>query len=385
MLESSRERNCGVREVFDPSSVSDLVSHEYVVIQNNLEVYRRLFKYKYREALGGNQLAVFVGFDSYSALASSGTEAVLEKWLAVAMGGVFRSDHLGHICPDCLTETLRMIGKNGDDIKKTCEVCGGEVDDMVSDIDDFDQSLSRDVTYAPVPHSSYCGLGCTFHPKNTANVKDHRNYMYKLANSNNVLFSDFAEEFPELAAELDAGAYMVQFGEYVFCRMGAFVRKAPVSEVFDVVEGFWHRYDAMLRMQKLTLQMDAKGKFSREKIIAMSLCTHYGFDVSKEDQAFINSVGLEIERFKPFVEAREHHVSAKTLAETVFYINLLVFNKTGLASKVKSDLDIDLGLVNFYDKVKMILQNDAVAEDTSSVLLDASERANELRATVPSS
>jgi hypothetical protein len=321
-------------------------------------------------------------FKDKTELDASGLEAVLEGWLAYAMGGSFSKDKLGFICPECLEYSIQSKSMDGDYIMNTCDNCGVELEDNMIDIDSFDQHLSRDVTFAPVSHLSFTGgLGGTYHPNNTNKVTDHKGLLYNIVNANNVLFSDFKKDHPLIATEFEDGTFQVQVGDYIFCRMGDFIRKAHVNEKFDADMNFWHQKDPMLRRSKLIFQVNssAKGKYTQEKIYGMWLCNHYGFDINQEDQAFINTVGLEIDWFKPLVDKRTRHVPSKTLAETVFYIILLAFDKQGLARNVKSELDINLGLVNFYAMQKSIYAGDTQEENLSSIWLSAMEKANRSR------
>jgi hypothetical protein len=349
----------------------------------NLPLYQKLFRLKYREGVVDleelcNHLGVCDVEEVDYAL------RILIEHLKGLMGGVVRKDKIGEVCPECLELGLSSLGSDGEEIRPSCRKCGFETSDM-ADVENMDVSLDRAVTYAPVSKISYSGGGCTFNPNSD---REHKNFFWNIVNERNVLFSKFQEDFPEVASQFKAGIgeadsfECVWAGGYVYCRVGQWVRHVTIDEYFNLVNGFWHAFDAPLQKSKLGLIIEPKSEFRRSKEYALRLLEKYGFNNKNRDQAIYNTVGRDIERLKPFVDARVHHVSEKTFAETVVYICLLRFDKRGVASKVKSELDINLGLVNFIDGVLELLREDAVKVDNTPLLLEALEHQNVARQAV---
>ena len=368
--------------VFKPAL--DEVSVEYRVLLENLPVYRKLFRLKYREGVCDlGELCGHLGFMDVEEVVLA--ERYLLAHLKSVMGGFVRKDKLGEICPECLQKGLTSFDSHGEEIKPSCSLCGIETGDM-ADMENMDTSVDRAVTWGPVSLISYSKGGCTFNPNSD---REHKNFFWNIVNERNVLFTKFQEDFPLIAAEFqapigEADAFEVVWaGSTVYCRIGQWVRHVSIDEYFNLVNSFWHSFDAPLQKSKLSLIIEPKSEFRRSKEYALRLLEQFGFNNKDRDQAVYNTVGRDIERLKPFVDARIHHVSEKTFAETIVYICLLHFDKNGVAVKVKSELDINLGLVNFIDGVLELLREDAVKIDNNPMLLDALERQNASREASP--
>jgi hypothetical protein len=348
-------------------------------------MYQKLFRLKYREGLCDlGELCEHLGLEDVEevSLAAQKLTAYLK---ALMKSDKVRKDKLGEICPNCLRLGLTSLGNDGEEIKPACRFCGVESEDTV-DIEHLNIDLDRAVTYAPVSKISYSKGGCTFNPNSD---REHKNFFWDIVNERNVLFTKFLEDFPEVAAQFKAeigeadSFECVWAGPNVFCRVGPWVRHVSIDEYFNLVNSFWHQFDAPLQKSKLSLIIEPKSEFRRSKEYALRLLEQFGFNNKDRDQAVYNTVGRDIERLKPFVDARVHHVSEKTFAETIVYICLLRFDKKGLAAKVKSELDINLGLVNFIDGVLELLREDAVKIDNNPMLLDALEHQNVSREALP--
>lgn len=270
--------------------------------------------------------------------------------------------------------------KNGDEIKKACDLCGFEVTDDFTE-DTFSDALDRDLTFAPTSAISYSGgLGCTFNPNND---REHKNLLWNIVNGSNILWSDFQKGYPEIAAQFQASPgeadsfELVWSGEYgkVYCRSGPFVRVISIDDYFNAVNPLFHQFDAPLRKQKLSLLIDPSNELRRAKEYGLKLCEKYGFNNKDRDQAIYNTVGIEIDRLKPIVDMRKHHVSVPTFVETVFYLCVCRFGKDNLAEKIKSELAVNIRLVNFINDVLRDLDNDGYRPNDSPVFLSALEAA----------
>lgn len=368
------------REVAPFQSAFELVSPEYRVLLENLPMYRKLFRLKFHEGVVDlGELCEYLGFEDIMDVDYALRN--LFAHLKGVMGGVIRKDKLGEICPECLEVGVSPFGNDGEEIRPSCRKCGVETTDVV-DIENMNIDLDRAVTYAPVSKISYSKGGCTFNPNSD---REHKNFFWNIVNARNVLFSKFQEDFPEIAGQFKAGVgeadafECVWADSNVYCRIGQWMRHVPVDAYFNLLNSFWHQFDAPLQKSKLSLIIEPRSEFRRSKEYALRLLEKYGFNNKDRDQAVYNTVGRDIERLKPFVDARLHHVSEKTFVETVIYICLLRFDRAGIASKVKSDLDVNLGLVNFIEGVLELLREDAVKTDNDPLLLNAIECENASR------
>jgi hypothetical protein len=282
------------------------------------------------------------------------------------MGGEIRSDLLEMVCPECFK--LSVTGYSvGEEIKNVCSECGVEVDESYSDIDSFSQDLDRDVTYAPTSQISWTkGLGCTL---------DQKKELHKLLNDSSVRVEDFQATFPEIATAFKDGTEFVHSENgFVYRQMSDYVRKVPVSDVYAALDSLFHAFDVPLRKKKAMLASGVSSDLKRALEYGFQLCTRYGFDNKDRDQPVYNTVGNEIRLMKHQLKAQKRNVPEKRMVETIFYICLLKFDKHGVAAIVKSELDVDLGLVNYYDSYKEFLRlHDHV--DGSPILLSALEQA----------
>jgi hypothetical protein len=365
-----------VLSYLDEGKLAVQVSGAYRVLLENLPVYQKLFRLKYREGVCDlGELCEHLGFEDVEEVVLA--ERRLSAHLKFVMGGFVRKDKLGEVCSECLQLGLSSLGSDGEEIRPSCRKCGLESED-VADVENMNTDLDRAVTYAPVSKISYSKGGCTFNPNSD---REHKNFFWNIVNERNVLFSKFPEVAAEFKAEVgEADSFeCVWAGSNVYCRVGPWVRHVSIDEYFNLVNSFWHVFDAPLQKSKLSLIIEPKSEFRRSKEYALRLLETYGFNNKDRDQAVYNTVGRDIERLKPFVDARVHHVSEKTFAETIVYICLVRFDKKGMATKIKSELDINLGLVNFIDGVLELLREDAVKMDNNPMLLDTLERQNGLR------
>jgi hypothetical protein len=365
----------------------DLVKPEYRVLLQNLKAYQLLFKFKYQEHVSSlSQLCDLVGCQDVEHVIE--LERNLDAYLCRMMGGVVRSDLLEMVCPECFQLALTNYSKDGEEIKKACGECGFEADESVSDIEDFDTSLDREVTFAPTSHASWTrGLGNTFDAK-----KDLKKLICDYAT---VEFSELKESNPQIAAQFDSSngflvaldsmakallpmTELVVFGDNVYRKMSGSVRRMSLLEFYSIIDCAFHANDVYLRRQKGILASSDTSDLKNALTYGLDLCKRYGFDRKDRDQALFNTVGHEIRLMKHQLKVQRRHVPEKRLVETVFYICLLRFDKTGVAVKAKSELDIDMGLVNYYEDYKAFLRtHDKV--NSSSVLLNVFEQASSAR------
>jgi hypothetical protein len=349
---------------------NSLVIPEYLVLVRNVKVYQRLFQLKYREGICNlSALCDLVGCRNVEEVVRLDQD--LQRYLCRVMGGSVRSDLLDMVCPDCFALSLVNFSRDGEEIKRTCCSCGSEIEDSCSE--DFDTSLDRDVTYAPVSQLSWTkGLGGTL---------DHKKDLHKLLDDSSVPLCEFEMVFPEVAAEFACGVeFVVSENGFVYRLMREgrdVVRRIPVKDFFYAVDSLFHAFDVPLRKKKATLASSVPNGLEKALGYAMQLCNRYGVDRKDRDQAFYNTLGGEVRSMKHQLKVQKRHCPEKRMVETMFYICLLSFDKKGAASVAKSELNIDFGLVNYYFDYKEFLRaHDKV--NGSEVLLGALEQSKEI-------
>lgn len=350
---------------------------EYLVLLGNLAVFQRLFRLKYREhvySLG--LLAELLGVSDVDFVVR--LERDLEAYLCRVMGGSVRADLLELVCPSCFKLALTGFGRDGECIKKVCSSCGVEADDSYADGDDFDQSLDRDVTFAPVSELSWTkGMGGTLDMKRDG---------HKLLNDSSVPFEEFKAFLPDVAAELEQGHYFVCTESDVYHLMPDgrnVVRRVSLKDFFGAVDMLFHGLDLPLRKKKMSMASSVPNGLEKALGYGMELCRRYGFDRSDRDQALFNSVGNVIRVMKPQLKRQRFRCPEKRMVETLFYICLLRFNKLGksVAARARSELDIDVGLLNYYvDYEEFLRMHEHV--NTSVALIDVLERVSAGRCSV---
>jgi hypothetical protein len=367
---------------------TDLIKPEYRVLLANMKAYQLLFKYKYLEHVSSlSRLCDLVGCLDAAHVVE--LERNLDAYLCKAMGGMIRSDLLEMVCPSCFALALTNFSKDGEEIKKCCGECGTELSDSVSDIEDFDQSLDRDTTYAPTSHASWSkGLGNTFDAK--------KDLLKLISNDASCKISEFAKINPEivnyltcpemdgsflvaldgLAKALLPSVELVAFGDKVYRRMGDNVASISTEQFYRVVDEAFHANDLYLRRKKTMLASALPSDLKNALEYGLSLCAKYGFDRKDRDQALFNTVGHDIRVVKQLVKSlHKRHIPESQLVETVFYICLLKFKKNTAAVKAKSELNINHALFNLYFDFKDFLvahEND----DNSSTMVSVLEQAS---------
>jgi hypothetical protein len=361
----------------------DLIKPEYRVLLENMKAYQLLFRYKYLEHVSSlSRLCDLVGCLDAAHVVE--LERNLDAYLCKAMGGVVRSDRLEMVCPECFQLTLTNYGRDGEEIKKCCSNCGFELSDSVSDIEDFDQSLDRDTTYAPTSPASWSkGLGNTFDAK--------KDLLKLIANNASCKISEFAKINPEIVSCLEGdGSFLVAigdlakallpsvelvaFGDKVYRRMGENVASINLEHYYRVVDEAFHANDLYLRRKKTMLASALPSDLKNALEYGLSLCAKYGFDRKDRDQALFHTVGHDIRVVKQLVKSlHKRHIPESQLVETVFYIDLLKFKKNTAAAKAKSELNINKALFNLYFDFKDFLS--AHEEDNhSSTMLNVLEQ-----------
>jgi hypothetical protein len=411
-----------------------LASPEYREITKleNLDQYQQLYKLRVLEDVSdiymlGDGLGIrFVG-------EVARMKRTLENYLKLVCGGQFNPRMAAElVCPNCFMPSLVDTSKRGgDEIKKSCSACGMELPDSFADFQVFSQDLDFGVTFAPVSTMNDTdGAGGTFHPNNTREVRDHKPFLYNIVNADNIPLQAFAKISPEIAAqftvanglscsnvvfddglvelealekrrdeikaELKDNPYNKELREeyktikvkaesvldthFAYCVVDGFVRKVKLG----AYRGFWHQFDSLRRLSILTKGITFKGPCAKEKVYGISLCKRYGFGEGNNDQAMINTLGLQIDKYKPLVERRDKHLNFHTFVDTLFFRLLCVFDKSGQAVKAQSELKIDRKLLKFIDCIDDIYKADAESlEEEGSLLVKALVKVNGARVALP--
>jgi hypothetical protein len=267
--------------------------------------------------------------------------------------------------------------------------CGVELSDSVSE-DTFDQSLDRDVTYAPTNHISWTkGMGGTFNVQKDLLKLLSNDCVCKIEHfENKTILAQFEPEVNDnflvkldySAKELLPEVEIVVSGDKAFRRMGENIHWIPLIKFYSAIDEAFHSSDLYLRRKKAILESGVRSDLKNALEYGLTLCAQYGFNNKDRDQAFFNTVGREIRLMKHQLKAQRRHIPEKRLVETMVYICALLFDKKGLATRMKSELDIDIGLVNYYEEYKEFLKrHDKV--DGSPMLLKALEQVSEERKT----
>lgn len=429
------------------------VSLEYQEIEQNKAVYQRLYKFWMLENVTDYYKlarADMVGIPFLGDVAHM--VKTLKNYLKSLFDGAFdRHQIISKVCPNCFKLTLTAASlSGGEEIKVTCSdpECGFELDESYSDFQVFAQFLDRDVTYALVHHCEETdGAGGTFHPKGGKDSQNHKNFVFDLVNADNVTLADFTKDFPAIAKQfsgenvlgfsnigfdsgihkleklererlhlkseiehlpdLDAaflafdGKRKVKLAEqlkevkkqinevldssFAFCVVGGFVRKVKLADL----RKFWHQFDALLRRSILLNQLNFAGKYAQEKKYATELCESFGYNPYEKDSAFVNTLGLKIEKYKPFWEVRNRHskvphIGYHVFVDTLFYKTLLAFNKRKVTDELKSSLQIDEALVAFFDKIDDVFKKDEFEVEEGRLTLHCWEKFNSERGNSPS-
>ena len=153
---------------------------------------------------------------------------------------------------------------------------------------------------------------------------------------------------------------------YVYCVVGGFVRKMRLSDYRKT----WHQFDALLRRFILMKQLNFKGAYSKEKLYAGKLLKDFGYDINNGDQAFVNTLGLEIEFYKPLVARRDKKTNFHIFVETLFFKNLCKFDKRkGAVAEAKGVLRIDYKLFAFMAEARELFKRDVARDERQGRLI----------------
>jgi hypothetical protein len=351
---------------------SKLASPEYRLLLGKMRAYQKLFQYKYRENVSDlNLLCNLVGLKDVGEVVQM--ERILDNYLKSKMNGAIRSDLLEMVCPSCFQFTLTGFS-HGEEIKKTCSECGLEVDESVSDIEDFSQFLDRDVTFAPTSALSYTGgKGGTYNP--SVDLKQRNFFLNGIFNDANIDWQEFVLLRPDVADCFSDGTVAVQTETHVYLKFGELLRKVTVDDFYSHLSQLFHSFDNCLRHAKANRAAAEPTELKTALSRGLKLCRIYGFDNTDRDQAFYNTVGNEIRSMKRLVKLlRRKHVSEAQLVDTVFYLCLLKFDKKTVAQKAKAELNINKSLANLYFDFKDFLASHQ-EDKTSSGLLELVEQA----------
>jgi hypothetical protein len=351
---------------FESESAFKLVSSEYREILSNLKSYQLLYRFKFLDGVANLQrLSDLIGCGLNEVVS---LERNLDAYFCSIMGGAIRNDLLDFVCPSCFRLSLTNYSRDGEEIKKTCSSCGLEVDESVSD-ENYDQSIEFGSTFAPESKLSVTkGLG---------NTLNHKKYLHQLLHDYNVDFAMFKRENPEIANSLLLTGRDVTTNGRVYHLMGGgtnVVRSLTVQEYYDLTEKIWHSFDKPLRKTLTHLNASSYHELKGVLDYAEQICDRYGLKRdSTSDQIVRNTLGCDIRRLRPQLKAQRKYVTAKRLAETLFYRNLLLFKKKEVALAAKPYLDIDVGLLNYYDRYLAFLR-DNEKPDNSQALLNCIEQ-----------
>lgn len=338
-------------------------SSEYQKLQQRIDAYRLLFKKFYLENISCLPLLQDL-LGCKSAQEVQGLKRDLEVWFAKAANGAVASGNwVNSVCPGCLRLSLVQYSHDGEKIPKVCSVCGEETSDGYIDIDDFNQDLDRDVTYAPTSFQSWTkGLGGTFNSR-----KD----LHKLISDDSVDFEEFKVVHPEVAEELLHNLIVVteDFAYHLIVERGV-VRKVDISSFYKTIFSLFHQFDVPLRKTKALLAAampsDLKGVLGYSE----QLCKDYSIKASEgdKDQAFRNTLGRNIRTMKAALKLQGYHVTTKRLVDTLFYMDLLLFGKVELARRAKAQLQVDLGVVNYVHAFSVFLRTHNKIDDSPTLL-----------------
>jgi hypothetical protein len=341
-------------------------SKEYQKLQRRIGAYRLFFKKFYLENISSLPLLQdLLGCRNTDEV--QGLRADLEAWFAKAANGAFpTSGWVSSVCPGCLRFSLTRHSHDGEKIPKVCQVCGEEVDDACVDIDDFNQDLDRDLTFAPTSFQSWTkGLGGTF---------NSRKNLHKLLSDNRVYFDEFKADHPEIAEELLRNLIVTteDFAYHLDVERNV-VRKVSISVFYKTIFDLFHQFDVPLRKTKALLAENTPNNLQGALGYSEQLCKSYGITVdSGKDQAFRNTLGHDIRTMKVALKLQGYRVTTKRLVDTLFYRNLLLFQKPELARRAKEQLEIDPGIVNYFSAFSEFLRAHNKI-DNSAALLNALE------------
>jgi hypothetical protein len=341
-------------------------SKEYQKLQRRMGAYRLFFKKFYLENISCLPLLQDL-LGCRDADEVQGLKADLEAWFAKAANGAFPSSGwVSSVCPGCLRFSLTRYSHDGEKVPKVCQVCGEEVDDAYVDIDDFNQDLDRDLTFAPTSFQSWTkGLGSTF---------NSRKNLHKLLSDNKVYFDEFKADHPEIAEELLLNLIVTteDFAYHLDIERNV-VRKVNISVFYKTIFGLFHQFDVPLRKTKALLAESTPNNLKSALGYSEQLCKNYGITVdSARDQAFRNTLGHDIRIMKVALKLQGYNMTTKRLVDTLFYLNLLLFQKPELARRAKEQLEVDPGIVNYFSAFSEFLKAHNKI-DNSSTLLNALE------------
>lgn len=346
-------------------------SEEYRKIQGRLEAYSILFRKAYLERVESiPQLMDLLGCQSAGEMKELMSD--LSAWFSRAVDDSLAGQSwVSSVCPSCLRVALSSYSREGERIQRVCRICGFEVGDDGVSIEDYDQSLDRDVTFAPMSWlSDTKGLGM--------GPREQKFTVYKIINDEDgEELEDFRLREPEITAELEKGYWFVydEKSGMVYCLMDGgrnVVRKFSFTEGIDAWLRLVNRGDRALR--KTNLLKNAVGSNDLKGVLwyACQLCNDFG--IKKEegrDQAFMNTLGHNIRVMKTHLKAKRIHIPAKKIVDTLFYMKLLQFGKKDLAKRLKGNLELDYRVVNEYDSYKENLRKEV---SNSPALLEMLEQ-----------
>lgn len=321
------------------SAVVDLeASPEYQKLNENIQLYRDLYRLRYVERCTSEELIR----DECGLKSVEEVEAHLEvlgRYFYSIMGGEIRSDKLDSVCPECFLPRLTRYSRHTGEIRRCCAACGAEVDDTYASIEDFDIAIEHGLTYQPMSYLSWTkGLGGTL---------NHKKHLHTVLTTYGEDIKDVEKRAPELAAKLRAeGTVIVDGVLYRLMENTSIVRHLEIDKHF-------HSFDKPLRKQSTDYTSKTHSEFQTVLGKATELINKFHINTENPaNQAFLQSFALDIRMLRPELKLHQKTVPVDAFVGSLFVLNLRIFGKTELASVVEPEVQVHYGLVNLYGAYK---------------------------------
>jgi hypothetical protein len=131
------------------------------------------------------------------------------------------------------------------------------------------------------------------------------------------------------------------------------VRKIGIDEFYGHIDSLFHSRDKPLRKTKADYASKTHSEYQAPLAYATILIERYKIKMDDpRNEGFLNNFGLDIRTCRSMLKALHLHVSVKPFVETLFYLNLLQYNRCELASSIEADLELHSGFAEFYGSFK---------------------------------